>query len=218
MLTFTLIREGVFDMNERDGVTICRPSCSLIQGPGCSLLVDTAHPADDPDEFVRSLGKTSLTPHDIDALVFTHLHPDHFGHKDLFTDAIHCFHKDEKLAFCFKKNKTHMFGQDMLLPVTPDGLRTPLPVALEPDLHELGEMLYIRHIPGHTNGSVMIFACIDGKIHCWAGGTFLNRDYYDRWQPPGASIDQEMVYRHMEYARDNADIIIPGHGAPFAVT
>ena len=31
---------------------------------------------------------------------------------------------------------------------------------LHPDLRTLGDTLYVRHRPGHTRGSVIVFACI----------------------------------------------------------
>ena len=86
-----------------------------------------------------------------------------------------------------------------------------------PDLKNLGDCIYIRHCPGHTKGSLVIFACIDGLVHAFVGGIFLNKAYYDRWEPPGMSWEQERIYEHMTFIKENADVIVPGHGAPFRI-
>jgi glyoxylase-like metal-dependent hydrolase (beta-lactamase superfamily II) len=47
------------------------------------------------------------------------------------------------------------------------------------------------------------------------GDTFLNKGYYDRWEPPGSSWNKDMIRSHMEYVKQHADLIVPGHGEPF---
>jgi glyoxylase-like metal-dependent hydrolase (beta-lactamase superfamily II) len=88
-------------------------------------------------------------------------------------------------------------------------------ISHEPDLRDLGSKLYIRHAPGHTPGSTMIFASVGGLVYAFVGDTFLNRTYFEEWKPPGSSWDQGRIYRHMEYVRERADVIVPGHGHPF---
>ncbi len=90
-------------------------------------------------------------------------------------------------------------------------------VDIVPDLHNLGNCIYVRHCPGHTKGSLVIFACIEGLVHAFVGGIFLNKSYYDRWEPPGMSWKQERIYEHMAFIKENADVIVPGHGTPFRI-
>jgi len=49
------------------------------------------------------------------------------------------------------------------------------------------------------------------------GDTFLNQTYFEEWQPHGSSWDQQRIYEHMQYARETADVIVPGHGPPFRI-
>jgi glyoxylase-like metal-dependent hydrolase (beta-lactamase superfamily II) len=104
-----------------------------------------------------------------------------------------------------------------LLTLSPDTLVRAEHIGYEPDLRALGDQIYVRHAPGHTPGSTMIFALIGGLVHAWTGDVFLNQAYYDEWRPPGSSWNQDRIYEHMEYARRRADVIVPGHGAPFRI-
>jgi glyoxylase-like metal-dependent hydrolase (beta-lactamase superfamily II) len=82
-------------------------------------------------------------------------------------------------------------------------------------LDTLGARLYVRHAPGHTAGSVLTFAHIDGQVHAFAGDIVLNRDYFERNEPPGSSWKPELIPEQIDLLRRTADVIIPGHGAPF---
>lgn len=146
-------------------------------------------------------------------VVLTHLHPDHIGHKELFSDALFIFHKEERLSFYFQENRNFKLGGNVIYELSPGS--KPQYVDFVPDLRKLGDSIYIRHCPGHTKGSVVIFSCIEGLIYVFVGGIFLNKEYYDKWQPPGMSWKQEKIYEHMTFIKENADVIVPGHGAAF---
>ena len=148
-------------------------------------------------------------------VLLTHLHPDHIGHKDLFPGALFMFHKDERLSFYFKENKNFKLEGGVIFELLVDGVFRYVDIV--PDLHNLGNCIYVRHCPGHTKGSLVIFACIEGLVHAFVGGIFLNKSYYDRWEPPGMSWKQERIYEHMAFIKENADVIVPGHGTPFRI-
>lgn len=215
MIRFSLIQKGLIEITPEEGIRDSRPTSSLLECNGFKAVIDTEHPKNDKGEFTAALRALGCTPEEIGCVILTHLHPDHFGHKDLFPSATFVFHRDEKFSFYFARDRKLELNGDALLELTPRGIESPEYIGGEPDLAALGDRLYLRHIPGHTPGSLMILAEIDGLVHAWAGDTFLNRDYYERWHPPGSSWDQQRVYGHMEYVRDRADVIIPGHGAPF---
>ncbi len=213
MLTFKIVQNGTFEMTLQTGVTDNRPTCSLIQSEGCNVLIDLDHPVKDKSDIICALAAHGLTPQQIDVIVLTHLHPDHIGHKDLFTNALFVFHKDEKLKFYFKDNKKLELDGDIIYDL--DGPGKVQDVQTIPDIRNLGNCLYIRHCPGHTKGSLVIFSCIHEKVCACVGGIFLNNEYYKNWEPPGMSWKQEWIYRHMTFIKENADIVIPAHGVPF---
>jgi len=216
-LEFRLIRQGVIEITPADGVKENRPSSSLIICDDFKVVIDIEHPKTEVNDYIKALKVLGLTPGDIDAVIFTHLHPDHIGHKEIFTKAAFVFQAAEKLAFYFKNDKKLVLDGDVLFDLGSNGILKPEYINGLPDLQLLGERLYLHLIPGHTRGSTVIFANISGIIYAWAGDTFLNKRYFDNWEPPGSSWKQEMIYKHMEFIKTHADVIIPGHGAPFEI-
>jgi glyoxylase-like metal-dependent hydrolase (beta-lactamase superfamily II) len=215
VLQFELIQPGRIEITPEEGVKDSRPSSSLLQSGNCRTVIDTEHPKEDGREYVAAFRRLGLTPADVNCVVFTHLHPDHFGHKELFRNAVFVYHKDDKFGFYFKNDRRIVLEGNALLDVAAGSAARPAYVERDPDLHRLGSRIFIRHTPGHTPGSLVIFAFIAGLVHAWVGDVFLNQEYFDSWQPPGSSWDQRRIYAHMEYVKARADIIIPGHGAPF---
>jgi glyoxylase-like metal-dependent hydrolase (beta-lactamase superfamily II) len=217
-LRFVLIQPGLIEITPEEGVKDSRPTSPLLENGAFRVVIDTEHPKEDGTQYVAAFKRLGLSPADIDCVILTHLHPDHFGHKHLFPNATFVFHKDERLGFYFKNDRRVMLQGSALLDLSAAGLARPEYANHEPDLHNLGTRVFIRHAPGHTPGSVMIFASIDGIVHAWVENTFLNKAYFDEWEPPGSSWSQERVYEHMAYARDSANVIVPGHGPPFSIS
>ncbi len=221
MLHFSVVQNGTFEMTPETGVTDNRPTSSLIESEGWNvlenwnILIDLDHPEKDSSDLVNALGSLGITPCQIKVVILTHLHPDHIGHKDLFPNTLFIFHKDERLSFYFKENRTIKLEGDVVYELSDDGW--PRYVDSTPDLKNLRNCIYIRHCPGHTKGSLAIFANINGLVHAFVGGIFLNKAYYDKWQPPGMSWNQDRIYDHMVFIKKHADIIVPGHGEPFSV-
>jgi len=221
VLQLKIVQDGTFEMTPGKGVIENRPTCSLIESKGWdtlenwNALIDLDHPINDSSDLVNALAYLGVTPQQIKVVILTHLHPDHIGHKDLFLNAVFMYHTDERLSFYFKNNQTIKLAGDVIYELSNDGW--PQYVDYVPDLRKLGNRIYIRHCPGHTKGSLAIFACIDGLVHAFVGGIFLNREYYDRWQASGMSWERERIYEHMTFIKENADVIVPGHGAPFII-
>jgi glyoxylase-like metal-dependent hydrolase (beta-lactamase superfamily II) len=212
---FELIQAGSIDITPEEGVKDSRPTSSLLEHEGFRVVIDTEHPKEDGLQYGAAFARLGLSPADVRCVIFTHLHPDHFGHKNLFPAATFVFHKDERMGFYFKNDKRIVLHGSALLAPCPDALDRPEYIDANPDLGNLGDRIYVRHAPGHTPGSTMIFARIHQLIYAWVGDTFLNKTYFEQWQPPGSSWDQARIYEHMLYAREVADVIVPGHGPPF---
>ena len=112
MLQLKIVQDGTFEMTPVKGVIENRPTCSLIESKGWATLenwytlIDLDHPINDSSDLVNALAYLGVAPQQIKVVILTHLHPDHIGHKDLFSNALFMFHKDEKLAFYFKDDRT----------------------------------------------------------------------------------------------------------------
>jgi glyoxylase-like metal-dependent hydrolase (beta-lactamase superfamily II) len=118
----------------------------------------------------------------------------------------------------FKEDRKVLLEGDVVVDLSPRGVCSPQKVGHEPELGNLGNKIYIRHMPGHTPGSVAIFAVINRKVFAWAGDIFLNEDYFDRGEIPHCSWAPDRLFEHMEYIKEHADFIVPGHGSPFRVS
>jgi N-acyl homoserine lactone hydrolase len=217
MPIFAIIQKGLIEITPQKGVIDSRPTSSLIVCGDLKVVIDIEHPKEDGKQYRKALSELNVTGTDVDAVIFTHLHPDHFGHKDLFPNALFIFSDQERMGFYFNEDRTLRLRTHALLGLDKDRISTPVYTSSVPDLRQLGDQLYIRQTPGHTSGAIAIFACIASQVHAFVGDTFLTHDYFDRWEPPGSSWNKEKIMEHMAFIKENADIIIPGHGAPFKI-
>ena len=221
MLQLRIVQNGTLEISPEKGMTDNRPTCTLIQSEGWNVLekwnvlIDIDHPVKNASDIIHSLSSLEVRPEQVKVVILTHLHPDHIGHKDIFPNALFMYHKDERLSFYFKNDRRIELEGDALYELSDDGW--PVYVDEMPNLKNLGNSIYIRHCPGHTRGSLVIFSCIDQQVYACVGGIFLNREYYEKSQPPGMSWKEELIYNHMAFIKHNADVIVPGHGAPFVL-
>ena len=211
-MEFKIVQPGLIEITEKEGVKDSRPSSSLLKINGCNILIDTEHPKEDGIGFEQALLKAGVKCDDIDYVVFTHLHPDHMGHKDKFKNAIFVYQGSEKLVSYFRNDKKLVLNGSCILGFAKDSAPEVAYASSVPDMTSLNERLYIHLMPGHTTGTASIFASIDAKVYAFAGDIFLNKDYFDRMEPPGSSLDQSVIPEQMLFIKKNADVIIPGHG------
>ncbi|MFH0975160.1 MAG: MBL fold metallo-hydrolase [Spirochaetota bacterium] len=207
-----IVQSGLIEITKEEGVKDSRPSSSLIITNGCNVLIDTEHPKEDGVEFEQALLRTGLSFDDVDYIIFTHLHPDHMGHKDKFRNAVFIFQGSERFTFYFKNDKKLVLNGSCLLRFKKSCEPVVKYTSDIPDLALLDDKLYIHLIPGHTMGSIVIFASINKKVHAFAGDAFLNKDYFERMEPPGSSWDPSRIPEQLLFIKENADVIIPGHG------
>jgi glyoxylase-like metal-dependent hydrolase (beta-lactamase superfamily II) len=215
-LRLSVVRSGLIEITPREGVKESRPSSTLIENDGFRVLVDLAHPAEGPGPLLSALEDRKVAPDDIDAVLFTHLHPDHIGHKELFRRALFVFHESERLAFYFNEDRTLRLPGSALLEVRSGGFARPRYTAEWPRLDLEDRCIYARHLPGHTPGSLAVFVDVGGRIHALAGDIVLNRESFERRVAPGSSWRPELVPDQMRLIARRADVIIPGHGSPFS--
>jgi len=144
MLQFKTVQIGTFEMTPETGVTDNRPTSSLIQSEGWTVLIDLDHPVKDSSDLVDALAFLGVTPQQIKVVVITHTHPDHIGHKDLFPGALFIFHKDERLSSYFKGNRNLKLEGDVIYELSEEGW--PRYVNSAPDVRNLGDSIYIRQL------------------------------------------------------------------------
>jgi glyoxylase-like metal-dependent hydrolase (beta-lactamase superfamily II) len=95
----------------------------------------------------EALAEHDLTPADVDYVLMTHLHNDHVGHMDLFTESEFLVQRSE-LAACRDPLDHQAFAySDSTLETLED-----LDVTLIDGGYRLREGIELLHTPGHTQG------------------------------------------------------------------
>lgn len=140
---------------------------TLIRHAGMTVLVDTGNKGGGPDagKLVARLAQIGVTPDMVDAVVFSHLHPDHFGATIAddgtsltFAKARYFVHKNER-DFWTTATPADIKGQ------IPDGFKQGMVKGAGATLaaiksrievidgpHKLADGLTIEPLPGHTPG------------------------------------------------------------------
>uniref|UniRef100_A0A8D2IXA6 Metallo-beta-lactamase domain-containing protein 1 n=1 Tax=Varanus komodoensis TaxID=61221 RepID=A0A8D2IXA6_VARKO len=187
-----VLQEG-YSVRLPDGSTRADGTISLVLGPHLTL-VDTGGPWS-RERLLEGLAKQGVSPGDIRHVVCTHGHSDHVGNLNLFPQA------------------GLIVGTDVS---QPGGryLPTGLPQGVPYPLH--AGHLEVLPTPGHTGNdvSLMVRGTAQGNVLV-AGDLFECRDDEGEWQSLSEHPARQAESR--AHALCIADIIVPGHGAPFRV-
>jgi glyoxylase-like metal-dependent hydrolase (beta-lactamase superfamily II) len=163
-------------------------SVTMVTWPEHIMIVDTSD-ADYRPRVIDALSANEVDPDQVDIVVNTHLHPDHCANNDLFAYAIQMVHEMEGPNRRF-------------VPVTKD--------------HELYPGIALVHTPGHTPGTMSVFVEAERR-YAIVGDAIPTFENVRRWVPPGIADDGEAALRSMRKIVSFADVVVPGHDAPFAV-
>lgn len=182
-----LVRRGFI---ERRGDTIvdASASVSLVEASDKMIIIDTGSPAEQ-EKLLFDLKAMAVEPSEVDIVVNTHLHIDHCGCNDLFTKAVVYAHRLESPPI----GNVRISGSFTLLP----GIE-------------------VVHTPGHTAGSVTVFVDAERRYGI-CGDAVPTKANYESSTPPSIAIDKALAKKSMDAIIASADIIIPGHDAPFEV-
>jgi len=120
------------------------------------------------DWVLKSLDEIGLDPHDIQLVIYTHLHNDHAGNCHLFPKATHIFQEEE--------------WKELLDPLPSMMIRGDFDQSLIPELKELNCQKVVGDVelldgleliltPGHTAGSQCLLVTTSDGIYNLAGDT-----------------------------------------------
>lgn len=176
-------------LRAEDGTILQAHSTStLITSDNKLIVVDTS------SDYMRPGVKTSFKQlgvfmKDVDTVVLTHMHPDHMGNLDLYPNAevyVHSGNGDVPKGF-----------------KTVNGNMT------------LAKGVELVHTPGHTQDSMSVF--VDGTDMKYAivGDAIPLQENYEKMVPPGICVSKEVAMKSIKTIVNFADVIVPGHGAPF---
>lgn len=148
---------------DAEGMLVCSLGGMLIQSPAGTVLVDTGmgdHQLEIPigrasgGRLLESLASAGVSPEQVDAVVYTHMHADHVGwtsvpaeggHRLRFPNARYVMHRDEWAFWAGRDDHTGMPRETVEEP-----LRDRV-VLLDGD-DEIAPGLTLVHTPGHTPG------------------------------------------------------------------
>ncbi len=170
--------------------------------------------------LVHSLGRSL---EDISLMIITHNHPDHVG-------GVEALRRVSPAKVAIQKADTAITRRDWQLPRLIKGVQRIPPFSglvgfLFPELHRLdillngGEVLAplggleVIHTPGHTPGSISLFA---PKRRLLIVGDSINGRHNDlRLAPESVSHNVDQLYESMKgIAKLDFDVICFGHGKP----
>jgi len=173
----------------KDGAVVDASSTvTMIDADIGTVLVDTGAPSR-RDELTDALSACGRSPDDISVVVNTHLHMDHCGANDEFTNAVFYAHRLED---------------------PPVGTRV-----VKGDL-QLAEGVKLVPTPGHTRGSVSVFVESDRR-YVICGDAVPTKANYESSAPPAIHFDRALAQRSMDAILRWAQTVVPGHDRAFDI-
>lgn len=182
-----IIRQGHL-VRERGEVVEASSTVTVVDTTEGRFIVDTGSP-DELHLLKSGLSDAGMSPESIGCVVNTHLHMDHCGGNDLFTRA---------------KVLAHEFEEP------------PVGVVRATKDMTLAEGVRFVVTPGHTAGSMSVFVQADRR-YAICGDAIPTKANYTSMLPPAINIDRKLALMSMDRILSWADIVIPGHDAPFEV-
>ncbi|XP_038642797.1 metallo-beta-lactamase domain-containing protein 1 [Scyliorhinus canicula] len=185
-----VIKEG-YAYTDTDGNMKADGTVTLLKGRR-AVLVDTGNPWD-KGAILLGLEAHGLAPADVSFVVCTHGHSDHVGNLNLFPRATVIVSYDVCRGDVYL---SHDF-------------QAGLPFAID-------DCIEVFATPGHCGSdvSVLVRGTDEGTVVV-AGDLFEREDDDGSWQL--LSENPELQAKNRNKVLNLADVIIPGHGAPFRV-
>lgn len=174
----------------RDGTQIVDASSTvtLLDTDRGRFIVDTGSPIR-AEALESALEKIGAPLESVDSVVNTHLHIDHCGGNGLFAQA-------------------RLLAHELECP--------PLGAIRVADDIAVAKGVAVRVTPGHTAGSMSVFVEGD-KRYVICGDAIPTRANYESKMPPAVHMDRKLAMMSMDRILSWAEVVIPGHDAPFAV-
>jgi glyoxylase-like metal-dependent hydrolase (beta-lactamase superfamily II) len=182
-----VVREG-FVVREGPEIKDASSSVTLVESAGQRLLIDTGSPRD-CKALRTALEGMEVSVDSVKQLVNTHMHIDHVGCNHIFRSA---------------RTYAHALESPPIGTIKITDSLTVLPG------------VEVIHTPGHTFGSVTVL--VEGeKRYAVCGDAIPTWENYQKHVPPFINVNPMLALKSMDAITSYADVIVPGHGAPFEV-
>ncbi len=178
--------EGYIVRDDTARIVDASSTVTLVTSGRLLVVVDTGSYAR-IDEVTAALARVDISPEEVDVIVNTHLHMDHCGGNEEFSNARRYAHRLEN---------------------APNGT-----IDAEEGTEICGGVSIIE-TPGHTKGSISVLVRSD-RDYVICGDALPTRSNYESTTPPAIHIDHRLAVSSMERVIRLADVLVPGHGPPF---
>ncbi len=162
-------------------------------------------------QIVDALDAVGLTPLDIDYLVSTHAHWDHIQNHDLFVDAKHLIHADER------RYAHRPAVDDWATPSWTGYVLEQLDTEEVGDDHEIIPGVKVLDLPGHSPGSIGISVETDDGLAVLAGDALHVSGVATSEVNPLVFWDERAATASIRRVKRVADVIHPAHDAAFRI-
>lgn len=163
---------------------------TLIRFDGRCIVVDPSTPYMWP-AIHTSLKQIGVFPRDVDTVVLTHSHGDHLSNLGRYPNARVVIHS----------------GSSTMVPGS---------TVVDDEIVELCPGVRMVHTPGHCPEECSVFVEADRR-YVIAGDTIPLEGNLRRRKAPTVCTDPELALASIDRIIAWADVVVPGHGRPFAV-
>ncbi|GEM_PF-1120162 len=215
---------------------------TYIRTVGHNILVDTGS-LEHREQLLMNLGKLSLKPQDIDTIILTHMHIDHFSNLSIFQNAKiyttkaelksyegvvlmkNTYNETSAMNQVFNNSNWKMFYNSGIM----DDQKKKIYQSIFPltkkqydnmvfidNMEKLIDTLEIIRFYGHSEDPRGIRLNYRGRSIVICGDAVTNKRWYERVVENSIPDgDYENIVRNIAIASENTDVLIPGHGLPF---
>jgi glyoxylase-like metal-dependent hydrolase (beta-lactamase superfamily II) len=211
--------QGIMTYQQGYGTRIWLPIWSfLIEGRNKMILADTGLDENElftpagfekevgmiPATLKEGLAANNITPEDIDIVINTHLHDDHCGNNNLFTESTFYVHRDE-LSFCRKPHPIDHRYDDYFI----EGIDF---IEIEKET-ELLPGLELLPMPGHTPGTMAVKVATNHGTTVITGFCCNSRNFPDNGPAicPGVHTDAIAAWDSIQKIKEMKATILPMH-------
>ena len=188
--TLDVLAIGSLVRDESGNILHADSTSTLIKADGKLIVVDTSS-KDMRPSLKMSLKQIGVFAKDVDIVVLTHNHSDHTANVDMSPNAKLYIHD----------------GED----VKPKGAEV-----IDGDV-TIAKGVELVYTPGHTWDSMSVFVNGIDRKYAIVGDAVPLQDNIIKGVPPGICVCKDVAMKSIKTICDYADVIIPGHGAPFKI-
>lgn len=184
----------------------------LLEGNGKKILVDTGgsvpdgkkwmpYERNEEESLTASLKRHGISPEEIDAVFFTHLHWDHAGGNDVLKNAV--FYVQRAEYDYIKQEDRPGFERELVMKHTYE--------LIDGDSENILDGISVILTPGHSVGSQSIITDTESGKVILAGDLLPTYQNIKEHIPNGGTYDIDLITESMEKVLEMGLPILPGH-------